>query len=109
MKRSVSRVAFVVAAGAMTALVSALPAAATNQTACGDRTDFVKVEYNGGQTACFANEGVIAPMLPNVYRISSGNNDIDIVLGNQVRYMPRYSSIRDVEGLNHTLSLLQIR
>lgn len=108
MKRSVSRIALVVAAGAMTALVPALPAAAANQTGCGDRTDFVKVWYDGGRTACYANAGFIAPQLPNVYRITSGNNNIEVLLGDRVKTMPKWSSIVDVEGLNWTLHILQI-
>ncbi|MDQ1038506.1 hypothetical protein QFZ75_004922 [Streptomyces sp. V3I8] len=110
MKRSIARIALVVAAGAMTALVSALPAAATNQTGCGDRTDFVKVWYDGGgRTACYANAGVIAPQLPGVTRITSGNNNIEMILGDRTRTMSKWSSIVDVEGLNHTLYILQIR
>ncbi|MEV6613267.1 beta/gamma crystallin domain-containing protein [Streptomyces sp. NPDC051051] len=109
MKRSISRIALVVAAGAMTALLPALPAAAINQTGCGDRTDFVKVWYNGGQTACYANAGVIAPQLPNVSRITSGNNNIELILGDQTRAMSKWSSIVDVEGLNATLYILHIR
>ncbi|MFJ2261951.1 beta/gamma crystallin domain-containing protein [Streptomyces sp. NPDC087844] len=110
MKRSISRIALVVAAGAMTALVPSLPAAATNQTGCGNRTDFVKVWYNGGsQTACYANAGVIAPQLPNVTRITSGDNNIEMLLGDKVKTMSKWSSIVDVEGLNHTLYILQIR
>lgn len=109
MKRFVSRIGLVAAAGAMTALLPASPAAAINQTGCGDRTDFVKVWYNGGQTACFANAGVMAPQLPNVSRITSGNNNVEAMLGNQVKVMPKWSSIVDVEGLNATLYILQIR
>ncbi|MCX2925128.1 beta/gamma crystallin domain-containing protein [Streptomyces sp. NEAU-W12] len=109
MKRSISRIALVVAAGAMTALVPAFPAAAINQTGCGDRTDFVKVWYNGGQTACFANAGVMAPQLPNVSRITSGNNNVEVMLGDKVKTMSKWSSIVDVEGLNATLYILQIR
>ncbi|WP_328672305.1 beta/gamma crystallin domain-containing protein [Streptomyces sp. NBC_00328] len=108
MKRSISRITLVAAAGAMMALLPALPASATNQTDCGDRTDFVKVWYNGNQTACFANAGVIAPQLPNVSRIRSGDNNIEIMLGDSVRAMPKWSSIRDVEGLSGTLYILQI-
>ncbi|MFG3266211.1 MULTISPECIES: beta/gamma crystallin domain-containing protein [Streptomyces] len=109
MKRFISRIGLVVAAGAMTALVPALPAAATNQTGCGDRTDFVKVWYNGGKTVCYANAGVIAPQLPNVYRITSGNNNIEVLLGDHVKTMSKWSSIVDVEGLSWTLHILQIR
>ncbi|MFH9864357.1 beta/gamma crystallin domain-containing protein [Streptomyces sp. NPDC017202] len=109
MKRSISRIALVVAAGAMTALLPALPAAATDQTGCGDRTDFVKVWYDGGRTACFANAGVIARQLPDVSRITSGNNAVEMILGDQVRTMPKWSSIVDVEGLDATLYILQIR
>ncbi|MFF1548118.1 beta/gamma crystallin domain-containing protein [Streptomyces sp. NPDC058291] len=109
MKRSISRIGLVVAAGAMTALLPALPAAATNQTGCGDRTDFVKVWYNGGQTACYANAGVIAPQLPNVSKITSGNNNIEVILGNQTKTMSKWSTIVDVEGLNQTLYILHIR
>ncbi|MFJ9718786.1 beta/gamma crystallin domain-containing protein [Streptomyces sp. NPDC101213] len=108
MKRPLARVALVLAAGATTALLPALPAAATNQTGCGDRTDFVKVWYDGGRrTACYANAGVIAPQLPDVYRVTSGNNDIEMILGDQVKTMPKWSSIREVEG--RTLYILQIR
>ncbi|MEU1042200.1 beta/gamma crystallin domain-containing protein [Streptomyces sp. NPDC005551] len=109
MKRSITRIALVVTAGAMTALLPAFSAAATNQTGCGDRTDFVKVWYDGGKTACFANAGVIAPQLPNVSRITSGNNNIEMILGDKVETMSKWSSIRDVEGLNATLYILQIR
>jgi hypothetical protein len=45
----------VLAAAAMAALLPASPAAAVNQTACGDRTDLVRVCGDGNQTACFAN------------------------------------------------------
>ncbi|GHH53122.1 beta/gamma crystallin domain-containing protein [Streptomyces candidus] len=109
MKRTLSRLGLVLAAGAVSALVSVSPAAAANQTACGDRTDLVKVWYNGSQTACFANAGVMAPGLPNVSRVTSGNNNIEILLGDHVRVMPKWSAIRDVEGLNATLHILQIR
>jgi hypothetical protein len=109
MKRTLSRLGLVLAAGATAALLTASPAAAANQTACGDRTDLVKVWYNGGQTACFANAGVLAPNLPNVSRVTSGNNHIEILLGDHVRVMPKWSAIRDVEGLNWTLHILQIR
>ncbi|WP_221349383.1 beta/gamma crystallin domain-containing protein [Streptomyces beigongshangae] len=110
MKRSVSHLALTaVAAGVMTVLAPVSTASATNQTSCGDRDDFVKVWYNGGQTACFANAGVLAPQLPNVSRITSGNNNIEMILGNEVRTMAKWQSIRDVEGLNSTLYILQIR
>ncbi|MFD3731717.1 beta/gamma crystallin domain-containing protein [Streptomyces sp. NPDC058632] len=110
MKRFISRIALTaVAAGVMTALVPVSTASATNQTNCGDRTDFVKVWYNGNQTACFANAGVMAPQLPNVSRITSGNNNIEMILGGEVRTLPKWSSIVDVEGLNSTLYILQIR
>ncbi|MEU7471797.1 beta/gamma crystallin domain-containing protein [Streptomyces sp. NPDC044984] len=110
MRRSVSRIALTaVAVGAVTALAPVSTASAANQTDCGDRTDFVKVWYNGSQTACFANAGVLAPQLPNVSRITSGNNNIEILLGGEVRTMPKWSSIVDVEGLNSTLYILQIR
>ncbi|MFE9676882.1 beta/gamma crystallin domain-containing protein [Streptomyces sp. NPDC006259] len=109
MKRTISRIALVVAAGAMTALLPALPAAAINQTGCGDRTDFVKVWYDGGRTACFANAGVMAPQLPHVMRVTSGNNNVELMLGDKVRTMPKWSSIVDVEGLDATLYILQIR
>ncbi|MFI5679034.1 hypothetical protein [Streptomyces cellulosae] len=39
MTRTLSRLGLVLAAGAMTALLPASPAAAANQTACDDRTD----------------------------------------------------------------------
>jgi hypothetical protein len=110
MRRSISRIALTaVAAGVITVLAPVSTASATNQTSCGDRTDFVKVWYNGGQTACYANAGVIAPQLPNVSRITSGNNNIEVYLGNEVRTLPKWSSIVDVEGLNSTLYILQIR
>ncbi|MER7485073.1 beta/gamma crystallin domain-containing protein [Streptomyces sp. NPDC126497] len=110
MKRSISRIALTAAAaGVITVLAPVSSASAINQTSCGDREDFVKVWYNGGQTACYANQGVIAPQLPNVSRIRSGDNHIDVVLGNEVRTLPKWSSIVDVEGLNSTLYILQIR
>ncbi|MET9504352.1 beta/gamma crystallin domain-containing protein [Streptomyces sp. NPDC006622] len=109
MKRTISRIALVVAAGAVTALLPALPAAAINQTGCGDRTDFVKVWYDGGRTACFANAGVMAPQLPHVTRVTSGNNNVELMLGDKVRTMRKWSSIVDVEGLDATLYILQIR
>ncbi|MFD3514784.1 beta/gamma crystallin domain-containing protein [Streptomyces sp. NPDC058657] len=109
MKRTLSRLGLVLAVGAVSALVSVSPAAAVNQTACGDRTDLVKVWYNGNQTACFANAGVMAPGLPNVWRVTSGNNHVELLLGDQVRVLPKWSALRDVEGLNATLHILQIR
>ncbi|MEV7105459.1 beta/gamma crystallin domain-containing protein [Streptomyces atroolivaceus] len=109
MKRTISRLGLVLAAGTVTALLPASPAAAVNQTACGDRTDLVKVWYNGNQTACFANAGVMAPGLPRVSRVTSGNNNIEMLLGDHVVVVPKWSGIRDVEGLNATLHILQVR
>ncbi|MFJ4876967.1 beta/gamma crystallin domain-containing protein [Streptomyces sp. NPDC088745] len=109
MKRTISRLGLVLTVGATTALVSVSPAAAVNQTACGDRTDLVKVWFDGDRTACFANAGVMAPGLPRVSRVTSGNNHIEILLGDHVRVLPKWSGIRDVEGLGATLHILQIR
>ncbi|MFF0111303.1 beta/gamma crystallin domain-containing protein [Streptomyces prasinus] len=111
MKRSLSRIALtVVATGVMTALMPLSTASAINQTDCGDRTDFVKVWYNGGaSTVCYANAGVLAPNLPNVKRIRSGDNNIEMWLGNGTRVMGKWSSIVDVEDSSGTLHLLQIR
>ncbi|WP_073786281.1 beta/gamma crystallin domain-containing protein [Streptomyces sp. CB01580] len=111
MKRSLSRLAVtVVAAGALTGLLPASTAAAINQTDCGDRTDFVKVTYNGGEgTVCYANKGVVTPNLPNVKRVSSGNNNIEMWLGNEAISMNKWSTIVDIEDLNQTLYALQIR
>ncbi|MEU1696039.1 beta/gamma crystallin domain-containing protein [Streptomyces hirsutus] len=110
MKRSTQRLSLVAAAAAtMTLLLPASPAAAINQTDCGDRTDFVKVWYNGGaSTRCFANAGTITPGLVDVERIRSGNNRIHVWLGNEIRAMEKWSAIRDVENLDATLYALQI-
>ncbi len=109
MKRTTSRLGLVLAVGAAAALVSVSPAAAVNQTACGDRTDLVKVWSDGDRTACFANAGVMAPGLPRVSRVTSGNNHVEILLGDHVRVLPKWSGIRDVEELGATLHILQIR
>lgn len=110
MKRSILRISLAAAAaGAMTVVLPASPAAAINQTDCGTRTDFVKVWYNGGSdTKCFANAGTVTPGLPDVERITSGNNSIHVWLGNEIRSMDKWSSIRDVENLDATLYALQI-
>ncbi|MEZ3182087.1 hypothetical protein KYY02_26490 [Streptomyces pimonensis] len=110
MKRSTQRLSLAAAAAAtMTLLLPASPAAAINQIDCGDRTDFVKVWYNGGaSTKCFANAGTVTPGLPDVERITSGNNSIHVWLGNEIRAMDKWSSIRDVENLNVPLYVLQI-
>ncbi|MFI8093610.1 beta/gamma crystallin domain-containing protein [Streptomyces sp. NPDC086080] len=110
MKRSTQRLSLAAAAAAaMTLLLPASPAAAINQTDCGDRTDFVKVWYNGGaNTKCFANAGTILTGLADVERITSGNNRIHVWLGNEIRVMEKWSSIRDIENLNSPLYALQI-
>ncbi|MFF9763129.1 MULTISPECIES: beta/gamma crystallin domain-containing protein [Streptomyces] len=109
-KRFIQRLSLTAAtAAAMTLLLPASPAAAINQTDCGDRTDFVKVWYNGGaDTKCFANAGTITPALADVERITSGNNNIHVWLGNEIRAMGKWSSIRDIENLDVPLYVLQI-
>ncbi|MFE4052902.1 beta/gamma crystallin domain-containing protein [Streptomyces sp. YIM B13518] len=109
-KRSIQRLWLTAAtAAAMTLLLPASPAAAINQIACGDRTDFVKVWYNGGANIkCFANAGTIAPALADVEVITSGNNNIHVWLGNEIRPVGKWSTIRDIENLDVPLYALQI-
>ncbi|MET9504152.1 beta/gamma crystallin domain-containing protein [Streptomyces sp. NPDC006622] len=108
MKRSLLSFGVVVA-GAMVALLPLSSASAVNETGCGTHDDFVKVWYdNGDRTACYANAGYIAPQLPNVYRISSGNNNIEFLLGdNEVRTLGKYQNWREVDG--RTLTLLHVK
>ncbi|QMV24300.1 hypothetical protein GQS52_23810 [Streptomyces sp. SCUT-3] len=110
MKHRASRIALTVAAaGIMTALLPVSSAAAINQTDCGTRTDFVKVWYDGGdQVMCFANAGIVTPQLPNVWKVSSGDNRIQMFLNNEPVSMEKWSTIVDIEGLNQTLYALQI-
>ena len=101
MKRSTSR--------ALTALLPASPAAAINQTDCGDRTDFVKGWYDGGaQTLCFTNGGTVTLQLPNVTKVTSGDNNVAMFLGARAVTMNKWSTLVDTEGLNATLHALQI-
>jgi hypothetical protein len=79
MKRSLKRV--LVAAGSTAALAVSLPvstAAAINMAPCGDRNDLVKIEYhNGGSSSvCYANAGSMNVNIPEVYRVSTGNNNV---------------------------------
>ncbi|WP_217136882.1 beta/gamma crystallin domain-containing protein [Streptomyces sp. AC558_RSS880] len=78
MKRSLKRV--LVAAGSTAALAVSLPvstAAAINTAPCGDRNDLVKIEYyNGGSSVCYANAGSMNVNIPEVYRVSTGNNNV---------------------------------
>ncbi|MFI1962463.1 MULTISPECIES: beta/gamma crystallin domain-containing protein [Streptomyces] len=110
MKRSTSRIAVTVtAAAALTALLPASQAAAINQTDCGDRTDFVKVWYDGGaRTMCFANGGTVTLQLPNVSKVTSGDNNVAMFLGARAVTMNKWSTLVDAEGLNATLHALQI-
>ncbi|MFF5157761.1 hypothetical protein ACFY3N_16150 [Streptomyces sp. NPDC000348] len=109
MKRSLRRLSLAAAAGTMTVVLPASPAAAINRTDCGTRTDFVKVWYDGGAgTRCFANAGTLTPGLTDVERITSGSNSIHVWLGDEIRSMGKWSSLRDVENLDATLYALQI-
>ncbi|MEW1605278.1 beta/gamma crystallin domain-containing protein, partial [Streptomyces sp. NPDC093808] len=84
-------------------------AAAINQTDCGDRTDFVKVWYDGGaRTMCFANGGTVTLQLPDVSKVTSGDNNVAMFLGARAVTMNKWSTLVDTEGLNATLHALQI-
>ncbi|ODA75636.1 hypothetical protein [Streptomyces sp. AVP053U2] len=51
----------------------------------------------------------MAPCLPDVERIMSGNNNVEMLLGNQTKVMGKWSTTVDVENLNATLYILQLR
>ncbi|SDC93463.1 hypothetical protein SAMN05216505_104182 [Streptomyces prasinopilosus] len=94
----------------MTAALPVSTASAINRTDCGGRTDFVKVWYDGGsRTVRYADACVLAPNLPGAEGISSGNHNVEMWLGNEVRTMGRWPIVIDVENLDPTLHLLQIR
>ncbi|WUU80999.1 hypothetical protein OG790_05755 [Streptomyces cellulosae] len=110
MKRVTQRTTLVMAvAGALAVLIPAGPAVAMNRTDCGNRTDFVKVWYNGGKnTVCFANAGVQDVDLPNAVKVSSGNNRIRFVVGGDIYTMDKWATKVDVEGQNRKLTRLRI-
>ncbi|ACU34704.1 hypothetical protein KCV87_16870 [Actinosynnema pretiosum subsp. pretiosum] len=93
--RSSSKKFTLAAATAVAALVAipAGPAFAIDQVACGNRTDFAKLDIRVGQNLgtnrCFANSGVVAVEVPNVYRASSGNNKLTVNYQSGSQYYTR--------------------
>lgn len=77
------------AALALTAVTPASPAFAINEVGCGDRWDYLRLEYmNGrfGSSACFANAGTRAVDVRGVYEITTGNYKATINYENGGRY-----------------------
>jgi hypothetical protein len=68
------------------------------QPACGTRTDFTKL-YNE-TTYCFANPGIAFPHLYNVWRVDSGNNNVQIswmYQGSEAHYsMSQYQVVTQI-------------
>ncbi|MEE1942883.1 beta/gamma crystallin domain-containing protein [Streptomyces sp. TRM 70361] len=101
MKRSLKRVMVAAAAAvAVSAVVPMSNAAAINTVGCGDRTDFVKIEYGSGgsQKLCYANAGSVGLHLPDAYRISSGNNRITVNSTIGAITLEKWQSKRVVDG-----------
>jgi hypothetical protein len=70
------------AALALVVLTPATSAFAISQPACGDRTDFLKldIDLGGGfaRSTCFASAGVQGVNIGNVYHFSTGNNKVTL-------------------------------
>ncbi|MEC3974238.1 beta/gamma crystallin domain-containing protein [Amycolatopsis sp. H20-H5] len=68
------------AALALVVLSPATSAFAITSPACGNRTDFLKLDVSVGgglgYSKCFASAGVTAVNIGGVYRFSSGNNKV---------------------------------
>jgi hypothetical protein len=109
MRQSAKRiVTTTVIAGAMFISLPMATASAINGVPCGNRTDLVKIAYNGDTASrCFANSGVVDVTLRNVYEVSSGNNEIRVVMNGVVYSLSKWQTRRILDS-GQTLTRLRI-
>ncbi|MFF5161532.1 beta/gamma crystallin domain-containing protein [Streptomyces sp. NPDC000348] len=81
MKRFITRLAVVAAAGAMAVVLPASSASAVNRVSCNE-TGYLTF-HNAGGSLCFANAGVQSVAIYGVDRIWTGNNKVTL------EYVPR--------------------
>ena len=100
---------------ALTFAFPASPAFAISSVACGDRTDFLKLDiYLGsgfGTGRCFANAGAMAVNHSGVYQVTSGNNKATINYERGGRYytstLEKWQGINF--GVNSTVRVYEVR
>ncbi|GAB2935097.1 hypothetical protein GCM10027280_23730 [Micromonospora polyrhachis] len=108
---------FTLGAAAALALTFALPASpafAINSVACGNRTDFLKLDISLGgglgTNRCFANSGAVAVDIGGVYQITSGNNKVTVnyQFGSQY-YTSTLEKWQGVGFGSNTVSVYEVR
>ncbi|QUQ72512.1 beta/gamma crystallin domain-containing protein [Kutzneria sp. CA-103260] len=114
MRKSVKRLLLGGAATlGLVAAVPASPAFAIDQVACGNRTDFVKLDIsfgNGmGTNQCFANAGDTAVDIGGVYNVFSGNNQATINWESDGRYYSQTLGYNQGIGFPGTVRVYEVR